>query len=72
MQMTERKAGKLCNQIYALVNAKKLSYREADEMLDKLSPWMSGTQFAKYLDWTNMTRSNPWLFEATKEVDTAA
>jgi hypothetical protein len=67
MQMTERKAGKLCNQIYALVEAKKLSYREADNMLDKLSPWMSYTQFCKHLDWTNMVSNNSYLFDMEVE-----
>jgi hypothetical protein len=61
--MNERSAGKMCNEIYALVEAKRLSYRDADNMLYKLSPWMSGTQFAKHLDWTNMLRYCPYLFE---------
>jgi|TARA_R110000851_G_C12864356_1_gene544318 hypothetical protein len=61
--MSERKAGKMCNQIYALVDAKKRSYRDAYNMLDKLSPWMSYTQFCKYVDWSNMVRNNPHLLD---------
>jgi hypothetical protein len=63
MQMSERKAGKLCKQIYALVDTKKLSYRDANDMLDKLSHCMSGTQFCNYVDWVNMIHSNPYLLD---------
>ena len=61
--MTERKAGMIANKIYKAVEAKQLSYREALTMLDKLSPFMSASQFCKHLDFTTMCRHNPWLLE---------
>jgi hypothetical protein len=61
--MTEHQAGRLCNNIYAAYKSKAITRKQAQELLDKLSPYMSTTQYHKYTDFTYYSRHNAHMFE---------
>ena len=48
--MTERQAATICNKIYKALKDKAIDRAEASKLLDRLSPYMSGAQLGKYLD----------------------
>lgn len=57
--ITERKAAKLANDIYAKHKAGELTDKKASEMLGILDMYLSQTQFIKLLDWQRFVRDNP-------------
>lgn len=60
--MNERKAAMIANKIYAAANVKQISAKEAMNYLDKLMPYMSGSQLAKYNDFSYAVRHNPSFY----------
>jgi len=61
--ITERKAGQIANRIHAARAAKQITLREAVNQLDKLSPYLSTTQFYKLMDLQSHAQSNPHLLD---------
>jgi hypothetical protein len=61
--MTERRAGQIANQIHAARTAKQITLRTALDHLDKLSPYLSTTQFTKLMDLQSHARYNPHLLD---------
>lgn len=60
--MTEHKAAQIANQIYALARAKQMTAKEAMKYLCELEPYMSGSQLAKFNDFSYAVRHNPSFF----------
>ena len=61
--ISERKAGQIANRIHAARAAGQITLREAVNQLDRLSPYLSTTQFHKLLDLQNHAQYNPHLLD---------
>lgn len=61
--MSERKAGMIANKIYAGVDSKQITPREALKMLDKIGHMFSTTQYYKHLDFIRYYDANPHLLD---------
>lgn len=60
--MTEHKAARIANQVYAAAYAKQITAKDALAYLAKLEPYMSGTQLAKSSDFSYAVQHNPSFF----------
>jgi hypothetical protein len=63
IQISEAKAGRIANQYYAAINTKQITRRAALVELEKLSPWLSTTQFCKLMDLQDACRYNPHILD---------
>jgi hypothetical protein len=61
--ITERKAGQIANQIHAARAAKQINLRTALDLLERISPYLSTTQFTKLMDLQDHARYNPHLLD---------
>ena len=61
--ISERKAGQMANRIHAARAAGQITLRTALDLLEKLSPYLSTTQFHKLLDLQNHAQYNPHLLD---------
>jgi hypothetical protein len=61
--ITERRAGQIANQIHAARAAKQITLREAINLLERISPYLSTTQFYKLMDLQSHARYNPHLLD---------
>lgn len=56
--ISEQKAGRACNRIYASHKMGQLSTKEALDGLEFYSPYMSATQYCKFLDFLDIAHAN--------------
>lgn len=61
--ITERRAAIAANKIHAARAAGHITLRQALGYLEKLSPYLSTTQFHKLLDLQNHAQYNPHLLD---------
>jgi hypothetical protein len=61
--MNTRKAGGLANKVYAALEAKQITPRQALKLLDPLVDYFSETQWHKYHDHVRFYRDNPWFLD---------
>lgn len=61
--ISERRAGLAANRIHAARAAKQITLRQALELLDRLSPCLSTSQFHKLMDLQNHAQYNPHLLD---------
>lgn len=61
--ITERKAGIAANKIHAARAARQITLREALNRLEKLSPYLSTSQFYKLMDLQTHAQYNPHLLD---------
>jgi hypothetical protein len=61
--ITERKAGIAANKIHAARAAGHITLRQALTHLERLSPYLSTTQFCKLMDLQTHARYNPHLLD---------
>ena len=61
--ISERKAGQIANRIHAARAAGQITLREALGHLEKLSPYLSTSQFYKLMDLQNHAQYNPHLLD---------
>jgi hypothetical protein len=61
--ITERKAGQIANQIHAARAAKQITLRDAINLLEKISPYLSTAQFYKLMDLQSHAQYNPHLLD---------
>jgi hypothetical protein len=61
--ITQRRAGQIANRVHAARAAKQITLRQALNQLEKLSPYLSTTQFYKLMDLQDHARYNPHLLD---------
>jgi hypothetical protein len=64
--ITERKAGQFANQVHDAYGTKQITLREAINLLEKIGPYLSTTQFYKLMDLQDHARYNPNLLDEKK------
>ena len=61
--ISERKAGQMANRIHAARAAGQITLRTTLDLLEKLSPYLSTTQFVKFMDLQSHAQYNPHLLD---------